>query len=233
MYSYITNEEKKIVDDYMALNMEKTMEDKEKKLFLSKALVSDTDGGQSAIVKRDSLQTLRPGVWLNDELICFYLRHCLCKRDEALFNEQKVSKRSHFFNTHFWKSLHDQYNPDLGVRDKYNYKNIKRWSKKIPGNNIFDLERVFVPINVENQHWVLGVIHIEKMIIEFLDSSIGTTMSDEIKSYGIGLLQYVKDEYLRIYGLDLDTSKWKFEPRFTGVPQQENGEFWRCLQISY
>ena len=48
----ITFEEKKIVDDYMALDMEKTMEDEEKKLFLSKALVSDTDGGQSTIVKK-------------------------------------------------------------------------------------------------------------------------------------------------------------------------------------
>ena len=106
-----------------------------------------------------------------------------------MFDDQNVSKRSHFFNTHFWQSLHDQYNPDLGLREKYNYKNIKRWSKKIPGKNIFDLERVFVPISVGDQHWVLGVIHIEKMIIELLDSSIGTTMTDEIKSYGIGLLQ--------------------------------------------
>jgi sentrin-specific protease 1 len=217
----------------MAVDMEKRMEEKEKSLFLSELLVSDTDGVKSDIVTRDSLRTLRPGVWLNDELICFYLRHCLCKWDEALFNEQKVSKRSHFFNTHFWQSLHDQYNPDLGVRGKYNYKNIKRWSKKIPGKNIFDLERVFVPINVENQHWVLGVIHIEKMIIEFLDSKIGTEMTDAIKSYYFGLPPYVKDEYMRIYGSNLDTSKWKFEPRFKGPRQKNNGEFWRCLQISY
>jgi len=93
------------------------------------------------------------------------------------------------------------------VRGKYNYKNIKRWSKNIPGTNIFDLERVFVPINVGNQHWVLGVIHIEKMIIELLDSYIETEMTDEIKSYGIGLVKYVKDEYLKIYGSNMDTSK--------------------------
>ncbi len=62
------------------------------------------------------------------------------------------------------------------------------------------------------------MIHIEKMIIEFLDSYIGTTMTDEIKSYGIGLLKYVKDEHMTIYGSNLDTSKWKFEPCFTGVP---------------
>jgi hypothetical protein len=56
------------------------------------------------------------------------------------------------------------------------------------------------------------------MIIELLDSGIGTEMTDEIKSYGFGLLQYVKDEYMLIYGSNLDTSTWKFEPRFTGVP---------------
>ena len=58
-------------------------------------------------------------------------------------------------------------------------------------------------------------------------------MTDEIKSYGFGLLQYVKDEYMRIYGSNLDASKWKFEPCFTGVPRQKNGVFWRYLQISY
>ena len=57
----------------MAVDMEKMMEEKEKSLFLSKVLVSDTDGVKSDIVTRDSLRTLRPGVWLNDELICFYL----------------------------------------------------------------------------------------------------------------------------------------------------------------
>jgi Ulp1 family protease len=174
---------KKIVDDYMAVDMEKTMEENEKSLFLSKVLVSDTDGAKSDTVNRNSLQTLRPDHWLNDDLICFYLRHFLPKRDEALFDKQKVSKLSQFFNTHFWQTLQDQYNHDLGVKDKYNYKNIKRWSKNIPGKNIFDLERVFVPINVKNEQWVLGVIHIEKMIIEFLDSYIGNEVMDAIKSY--------------------------------------------------
>jgi len=97
----------------------------------------------------------------------------------------------------------------------------------------FDLERVFVPINVENKNWVLGVIHIQKMIIELLDSGIGTEMTYEIESYGIGLLQYGKYGCMKIYGSNLDTSKWKFEPRFTGVPQQKGGEFLRYVQISY
>jgi len=58
----ITNDKMKIVDDYMALDMEKTMGEKEKKLFLSKVLVSVSDGKKSDIVKRDSLQTFRPEV---------------------------------------------------------------------------------------------------------------------------------------------------------------------------
>ena len=64
------------------------------------------------------------------------------------------------------------------MKDKYNYENMKRWSKNIPGKNIFDLERVFLSIDVENKHWVLGVIHIQKMIIELLDSGIGSEMMD-------------------------------------------------------
>jgi hypothetical protein len=50
------------------------------------------------------------------------------------------------------------------------------------------------------------MIHIEKMIIELLDSKIETEMTDEIKSYYFGLLQYVKDEYMTIYGSNMDTS---------------------------
>ena len=63
------------------------------------------------------------------------------------------------------------------------------------------------------------------MIIELLDSYIETEMTDEIKSYGIGLVKYVKDEYLKIYGSNMDTSKWKFEPRLKGPRQKNNGEF--------
>lgn len=52
-------------------------------------------------VQRGSMQTLCPGIWLNDEVINYYLKNCLAKCDELICARQFGHKRSHFFNSFF------------------------------------------------------------------------------------------------------------------------------------
>ena len=79
---------------------------------------SDTDS-----VLRKSMRTLLPGRWLNDEVIhYFYLM--LSRRDETICNNQEGKKRSHFFKSFFLTKLLDE-----SGTEKYNYSNVKRWSK--------------------------------------------------------------------------------------------------------
>jgi hypothetical protein len=77
-------------------------------------------------IQRGSIRKLQPAQWLNDEVIHFYLT-LLSHRDEAMSAKDTSRKRSHFFKSFFITKLLDD--------DRaYNYKNVRRWSKKVRVN---------------------------------------------------------------------------------------------------
>ena len=147
-------------------------------------------GGDS--VKRLSMKTLKPGQWLNDEVINYYLKNCLASRDRKICNEQPGRKFSHFFNSFFFQSMFDEMNTDDNLRGKYNYEKVKSWSKKVPGSDIFNLKYIICPCNHDNMHWSTAVIFMEEKRIQWYDSMGGT---DRAKLELEGLMQYLKDEY--------------------------------------
>ena len=116
--------------------------------------------------------------------------------------------------------MFDDKNNNLSVRNKYNYKNVKRWSKKVPGKDIFNLKYILCPINLDNTHWTCAVIFMEEKRIQYYDSLGGTDMS-KLK----GLLQYVKDEYRAKNGEEMDATEWELVGCTQDVPRQRNGEF--------
>ena len=59
---------------------------------------------------------------------------------------------------------------DGGIKEEYNYKAVKRWSRKVPNGNIFELDKLLIPINRLNVHWVLVVVDIQQFTIKFYDS---------------------------------------------------------------
>lgn len=83
-------------------------------------------------VQRQSIRRLAPGQWLNDEVISFFL-YTLTKRDQEMCKQEPSRKRSHFFKSFFITKLFDEGNNDPAKDGVYNYKNVKRWSKKVPG----------------------------------------------------------------------------------------------------
>ena len=93
--------------------------------------ILDTDS-----VQRQSLHKLQPGIWLNDEVIHYYLQ-ILAKRDSELAARSPGRKRSHFFKSFFITKLLDEAG--------YNYENVERWSQKVPGKDIFALDKIFFP----------------------------------------------------------------------------------------
>ena len=50
---------------------------------------------------------------------------------------------------------------------RYNYKNVKLWSKKVPGEDIFNLKYILCPINLNNKHWMSAVIFMEDKRIQY------------------------------------------------------------------
>jgi sentrin-specific protease 1 len=164
-------------------------------------------------VQRKSMQTLRPGTWLNDEVIHYFYK-MLANRDEALTVVKPERKRSHFFMSFFFTKLFDE-----GNTNEYSYRNVKKWSKKVPGKDIFDLDKVFFACNVSQMHWTCAVIFIQEKRIQFYDS-----MGGEGYYYSEGLLQYLKDEWAAKKGGEFpDADKWEIIGAGPGVPQQRNG----------
>eukprot|EP00605_Chrysophyceae_sp_TOSAG23-4_P000671 GSChrysophyteH1.ASY1.ANO1.753.1 assembled CDS len=164
------------------------------------------------LTRRD-FHSLHPGAWLNDEIINFYMQ-MLKERDDALCKQMNANnvmrKASHFFSSLFLNRL-----LNIGGSGKYEYNGVKRWTKKI---DIFDMKRVFIPINIQNSHWTLLVVFIEERTIQFFDSmnGAGTHYLETIRRWLVDELQAKK-------GVQMNPNEWKLVSRQKNVPQQGNG----------
>ena len=107
------------------------------------------------------------------------------------------------------------------MRGRYNYKNVKGWSKKVPGKDVFNLKYIFFPINLNNKHWTVAVIFMEAKRIQYYDSMGHTDMAKLER-----LLEYVKDEYRAKNGKEMDAMEWGLVPCKMDTPRQENGELY-------
>ncbi|KAL7564634.1 hypothetical protein ACA910_009323 [Epithemia clementina (nom. ined.)] len=170
-------------------------------------------------VQRGSFQRLAPGQWLNDEVLHFFLT-VLGRRDEELCAQDPKRKRSHFFKSFFMSKLLNEGNKNRAIDGKYEYKNVKRWSKKVVGKDIFQLDKVIFPINQGGMHWVCAVAFIQERRIQFYDS-LGSSGMDYLRY----ILRYLQDEHLDKKKRPLpDVDDWKLVPcDVENTPRQLNG----------
>ncbi|XP_055814335.1 ubiquitin-like-specific protease ESD4 [Solanum dulcamara] len=152
------------------------------------------------------LQCLRPGQWLNDEVINVYLE--LLKEREK--REPQKFLKCHFFNTFFYKKL-------ISGRGGYNYQSVRRWtSQRKLGYCLLECDKIFVPIHKEI-HWCLAVINNKDKKFQYLDSLRGRD-SNVLKV----LASYFVDEVKDKCGKHIDVSSWKQE-FVEDLPEQKNG----------
>ena len=178
-------------------------------------VLASSNGDQ---VQRKAMQRLRPEVWLDDEVVNYFLKNCLQSREEKMHSSNTNQKRSHFFNSFFVQKLFDEKNGNANQKGRYNYSNVKTWYKKVPGRNIFNLERIFFPANVNSNHWTLTVVFMEEKRIQFYDSLNKKGGNGE--KYLNGILAYLQDEHKRQFKSDMDTSGWSLVPSTKATPQQ-------------
>ena len=166
-------------------------------------------------ITRQNMQTLRPGCWLSDEVIHFFLA-MLAQRDQDLCAADPGRKRSHFFKSFFMtKLLNEGHATQSGV---YEYRNVKRWSKKVPGKDIFNLDKIVFPINVNRSHWVCVVAFMQEKKIQFYDS-----MGDDGMEFLQAVFRYIQDEHLDKKKKPLpDVDQWQLVPCTNDTPQQLN-----------
>ncbi|KAG2318178.1 hypothetical protein Bca4012_040311 [Brassica carinata] len=154
----------------------------------------------------EKLRCLKPGQWLNDEVINLYL--VLLKEREA--REPKKFIKCHFFNTFFFTKL-------VHSATGYNYSAVRRWtSMKKLGYHLIDCDKIFIPIHM-NIHWTLAVINIKERKFQYLDSFKGR--EPRILD---ALARYFADEVKDKNEVDVDVSQWRQE-FVHDLPEQRNG----------
>ncbi|EKX53713.1 hypothetical protein GUITHDRAFT_132787 [Guillardia theta CCMP2712] len=132
-------------------------------------------------VTREKLECMRDGVWLNSEVITWWLEWW---REEhgggsqgkmpkpcEPGKEKEMGPRCWFANTYFYTKLLDEENK------VYSYKNVRRWTKKI---NVFDCDKMIIPINQDNVHWFCACIDFKNKRTEVYDS-LGSNKHEWIK----------------------------------------------------
>ena len=135
-------------------------------------------------------------------------------------------RRSHFFNSFFVQTLFNEKNGNANEKGKYKYPNVKRWHKHAPGKNIFEQERIFFPISINNSHWALVVAFMDEKRIQYYDS-----LKWNGTKYLKGILQYLQDDYKRQFRSDMDTSEWRLVLCTEDTPQQgayNKNNAWDC-----
>jgi len=142
-------------------------------------------------LSRHHMECMQEGVWLNDEVINFYLG-LLQDREKRVANGGQP--RVHFHNTFFYNKLY------RGQRE-YNFKAVSRrdrarrfahfarliyppsfrWTaEKRLGYHIMDCELIIVPVHQE-MHWVLAVIDVKLCLVSYLDSLRGVDRECQVQ----------------------------------------------------
>ncbi|GAA93447.1 hypothetical protein E5Q_00088 [Mixia osmundae IAM 14324] len=172
-------------------------------LFRKRGVISSTFGAE--VADRD-IAKLRPGQWLNDEVINFYgvLVTERSKKCEAAgkTGPGKPFRRTHVFSTFFFAKL-----------QSHQYEGVRRWTKKI---DLWQKDIIICPINLGNAHWTCGAINMAQHRFEYYDS-MGMKNA---KAYEL-LREYLKAESLDKRKKPIDLSDWQdyFD---SGAPQQDN-----------
>ena len=169
-------------------------------------------------VQFQSFRRLRPLVWLNDELVNFYMAY-LRKRDLKLVQSSSQLRRrhNHFFFSHFLTRFYVD-----------GYPGVKRWARRtVPGGDIFKMDKIFIPVNCGGVHWIAIVVFVEERRIQLHDSLAGGGLE-----YMLQVLSFLESEHLQIRQEPLP-GPWLLV-HSTDSPQQTNGKdcgVFTCLAI--
>jgi sentrin-specific protease 1 len=109
--------------------------------------------GNHVVIRGKDAKRMKPGTWLNDTMIDFTL---------AVVAERAGNVCA--LGTHFINKLYKD-------SQQYAYENVQKWTsiEKL-GYDILDREKIFIPVNQGNNHWVLVVVDLLKRTVSYYDS---------------------------------------------------------------
>ncbi len=182
--------------------------------------VTITRNGISILHKH--LVRLKRDVWLNDEIINF----CFDVFKERDKNENKHEDlQSLFFSTFFMYMLRGN---DENGYFRIHYRNVERWTNFLTkrGKSIFDYDKLFFPVNINNTHWALIVVFIKQKTVTYFDSMCGPKGG---VYFNRSILEWLTLEWLKVNKtatheqIDEFVRQWQTIDAMPSLPQQSNG----------
>ena len=147
-------------------------------------------------ITRSDVETLKYDVWLNDQIINFYLE-MIVERSWKNVSLPKVYSFSTFFYPKLLKSGHSE---------------VERWTRKV---DLFSHDLAFVPVHL-GKHWCLAVVDFRKSSIFYYDSM----RADNDECLNV-IEKFLKDEHLSKKKVPLDSSRFA-KVNVKDIPVQTN-----------
>jgi hypothetical protein len=175
------------------------------------------DNYRGATITRSSVRRLQPGVWLNDELIQYFAK-MVTNQDILLSSVDLSRKRSNIFSSIFHTRLMGEGSTDPG----YSYEAVKSWTSKTT-DDIFELDKILIPINVSNTHWIAAMVLMADRSIQIYDP-YPMEGNSYTQLYFDQILRFLGDEHFNKKGVALPaTSSWHLVLQDPQLPTQPNG----------
>jgi len=146
--------------------------------------------------------------WLNDELLNSYV--ALINHRDGLFRTPEQGgeptssaarpavPRTRMFNTFFFSLL-------APSPSHYSYDRVRNWGVKL-GLDLNDVDRIIVPVNIGQLHWVLVVADVGKRMFYFYDSMTPADRNGVVDT----LRRWLSDEVRCRLGADM-VGRWDME----------------------
>ena len=157
-------------------------------------------------IQAKNLLSLFDENWLNDEVID-YMGAILQTQ-----NENAMVFSSYFFTR-------------LLTKEKYDYNQVKKWWLKVSPA----VRHLYIPINVDNNHWIFLRLDFVSKIIQLWNSMDESTTTPN-QTYLSAAEKYVKDVFLQISNMPnmevqnkMWGGEWTFVDESVNSPKQTNG----------
>jgi hypothetical protein len=176
-------------------------------------------------LKLESLQCLRPGIMLNDEVMNYFFLMLNDREKLLLCNKASADRKvTHCFNTHFIGKL-------CGIDDIYSYEMVKKWNKNVPGKSIKSLGKLIVPVHVKPEHWTCMEVSMKEGTIHYHDSLGSKSDGTTGRKYTDAMVKYLNDEERKEGG---EEGKWKVISNSKRIqPRGVDCGVFTCMRADY
>jgi hypothetical protein len=160
-----TDEQKKILNDI--ISDESHRDAKEYKNCGKEHVLS---GGMKRLLNEGQLSTTNntSKKRLKDDVVNFYLRNCLSTHGLLKCGQETSQGNFFFFTTYLYQTLLQEKSENINCHGTYSFKSVENWTNNLINDT--NLAKLFIPINIDNIHWVLIVVDIIQRSIHYYDS---------------------------------------------------------------